>query len=90
MIINSFTMSDQYINRTTINILINVLHDSLKKDLTLTSDLLLFLKEHNITIPPLGQLSSVLPTSLINDKTDGRITKVKNSLAGLEISENIL
>jgi len=83
-------MSDQYINRTTINILINVLHDSLKKDLTLTSDLLLFLKEHNITIPPLGQLSSVLPTSLINDKTDGRITKVKNSLAGLEISENIL
>lgn len=83
-------MTDQYLNKTSVNMIINVLHDSLKKDKTLTSHLLLFLKEHNITIPPLNQYNSASDVSLKDEKTDSRISKVKNSLAGLEIKENIL
>jgi len=77
---------------STINSMMRVLSDALKKDPSLGNDLLLFLKEKNIHVPTLSQqeLSNLIPVSYKKKNSKEQIQKLQKAFENVDHIEHIL
>lgn len=77
---------------STINSMIRVLSDALRKDPSLGNDLLLFLQEKNIHVPTLSQqeLSELIPVSYNNKNSKQQMEKLQKAFEKVNDIEHIL
>ncbi len=83
----------QRLTPSTLNTMMRVLNEALKKDPSLAYDLFLFLKEKNIHVPTLSQkeLSELIPVSFTNRKNSTeQIHKLRKAFEDVNSIDNIL
>jgi len=83
---------EQRLTLSTINGMVRVLNDALRKDPSLANDLFLFLKERNIEVPTLTQkeLSELIPVSYKKKNSTDQIHRLKGAFEDVNSIENIL
>ncbi len=78
------------INRATINSILEVLGQSLKNDLNLTTDLLVFLANHNIELPALTGCTALAPECYQYAQNADNSINLKHSFEGNHQGEFLL
>jgi len=83
---------EQRLTLTTINSMVRLLNDELRKNPSLANDLFLFLKERNINVPILTQkeLSELIPVTYANRNEAEQIHRLKGAFEDVNSIENIL
>lgn len=86
------SLEEQHVTNSTINTMLDVLNNKLKKDNILANELLSFLSEHNIEIPTLSSndLKNLIPVSYKHKNQAHQIGKLKTSFEGIETTEFVL
>ena len=85
-------MNEQQLSRNRIEAIVSTLNQTLKTDMNLAHDLLLFLEERGIQIPALstGNMQPILNTRYDHQLPNGQAERLRGMFDDLDTKENIL
>jgi hypothetical protein len=83
---------EQPMSRNTIDSMVSVINQTLKTDMTLANDLLLFLEERGIQVPAIapGDLHPLLVAEYAHKPENGKIERLRGIFEGVDTKESVL
>ncbi len=82
----------QTLTYATVNKMVRILHEQVRKDSELANNLLQFMKQHHIEVPILSneENQGLIPVSFTQKKSSDQFRRLRNAFDGIEAVEQIL